>query len=288
MIVMRADTLGVCRGVRRALAIVEQAIAENPGVPVYTLGPLIHNPRVVEEFKTRGVYPIDDVSEAGEGIVIASAHGVGPEVVEECAARGVRVIDATCPDVRRIQRMVREYSTQGCHVLIVGDANHREVIGIRGWASGSSVIASVEEAGRIEVPEECIVVGQTTFKRAEYHAICAALKRRFPGLTVFDTSCASTETRQRSLISLAGRVEALLVVGGKDSANTRWLYQTALQTGKPSWHIEGAAEIPAELIRYGSVGISAGASTPDQVIDEVEESLLALSASGGSGAGSGA
>jgi 4-hydroxy-3-methylbut-2-enyl diphosphate reductase len=288
MIVLRADTLGVCRGVRRALAIVEQAIAENPGTPMYTLGPLIHNPRVVEEFKTRGVVPIDDVSQAREGLVIVSAHGIGPGLAEECESRGVRVIDATCPDVRRIQRMVREYSTQGCHVLIVGDENHREVIGIRGWAAGSSVVASVEEAERVELPAECIVVGQTTFKRAEYRAICEVLTRRRPGLTVFDTSCASTETRQRSLLSLSERVEALIVVGGKESANTRWLYQTALQTGKPSWHIEGAAEIPAELSGCGSVGISAGASTPDEVIDEVEESLLALPASGGPGARSGA
>lgn len=284
MIVLRADTLGVCRGVRRALAIVEQAIAENPGVPIYTLGPLIHNPRVVEEFRSRGVVPIENISQAREGIVIVSAHGIGPGLVEECGERGVRVIDATCPDVRRIQRMVREYAAGGCHVLIVGDANHREVIGIRGWAAGSSVIASVEEAERVELPAECIVVGQTTFKRAEYRAICEVIERRLPGITVFDTSCASTETRQRSLLSLAERVEALLVVGGRESANTRWLYQTALQTGKPSWHIEGAAEIPGELSRFGSVGISAGASTPDEVIDEVEESILALSASKGPGA----
>ncbi len=275
MIVKRADTLGVCMGVRRALAIVERALAENPGVPIYTLGPLIHNTRVVEEFRRRGVVPIEDVSGVRRGIVVIRAHGIGPRQREECERAGLRLIDATCPHVLKVHEIVRQHAARGFNAIIVGDADHGEVKGIRGYAGGSSVIASIAEARTVELPPRCIVVGQTTFKKAEYERICHILKLRKPDIVVFDTSCAATETRQESLLALAKEVDAILVVGGRHSANTCWLLQTALLTGRPSWHIEGAAEIPAEVSSYPIVGISAGASTPDAVIQEVEEALRA-------------
>jgi 4-hydroxy-3-methylbut-2-enyl diphosphate reductase len=274
MTVLRADTLGVCMGVSRALELVEKTLREDPKVPIYTLGPLIHNGRVVEEFRARGVVPIGDVSQAREGIVIIRAHGIMPSQRQEIEARGLRIVDATCPHVKRVQEKVRRYAAKGRHAVIVGDAGHGEVKGIRGYADGSSVVSSVEEAEKVDLPPGCIVVSQTTFKRIEYRRICGVLKRRFPDIGVFDTSCASTETRQESLIALAEKVDAILVIGGRQSANTRWLYQTALQTGKPAWQIEGASEIPPGISRYATVGLSAGASTPDVVIEEVERRLL--------------
>jgi 4-hydroxy-3-methylbut-2-enyl diphosphate reductase len=263
-------------GVRRALDIVEKTLRENPRVPVYTLGPLIHNGRVVEEFRARGVIPIEDVARASGGIVVIRAHGIGPGQKKEIESRGLRLIDATCPHVRRVQERVRRSAERGAHVVIVGDAGHGEVKGIRGYAGASTVLSTPEEAEIIELPSPCIVVSQTTFKRAEYGRICRVLESRRPDIEVFETSCESTETRQEGLLKLAEKVDAILVIGGKSSANTRWLYQTAVQTGKPSWHIEGAADIPRGIGRYAVAGISAGASTPDAVIEEVENRLRAL------------
>jgi 4-hydroxy-3-methylbut-2-enyl diphosphate reductase len=276
MIVRKAETLGVCKGVRRALAVVERALARGHEGGLYTLGPLIHNPRVVEDFRLRGVSVAEDIAGIREGTVIVSAHGIGPVVRERCRREGVRMIDATCPDVRRVQRLVADRSARGSHILIVGDAGHREVQGIRGFAAGSSVVSTEEEARDVELPGVCTVVGQTTFRRHEYDAICAILKERNPDIEVLDTSCSATETRQKSLLDLSRTVDALLVIGGKQSANTQWLFRTALQTGKPCWHIEGVEEIPADIASYPSVGISAGASTPDFVIEEVEKRLLAM------------
>ncbi len=276
MIVVRAETVGVCMGVRRALGIVDQALADNPGVPISTLGPLIHNPRVVEEYSARGVVPVDDPSQVREGIVVALAHGIGPAQREECGRRGLRLIDASCPHVLRIQQTVQDYSKRGFHVLIVGDEHHAEVAGIRAYTTASTVISQEEEAHTVKVPERCIVVSQTTFRQAEYDRICAILRRANPGIMVFDTSCSATEKRQEALLALASKVDALLVIGGKQSANTRWLYQAALTTGKPSWHIEGPEEIPLEITRYARVGVSAGASTPDAIIEEVEKRLTEL------------
>jgi 4-hydroxy-3-methylbut-2-enyl diphosphate reductase len=256
--------------------MVERTLIENPGIPIFTLGPLIHNPRVVDEFRKRGVTAVDDPSQAPQGIAVIRAHGIGPVEREECVKRGLRLVDATCPHVIKAQEIVRKHAADGFHAVIVGDAGHGEVLGLRGCAGSSSVISTAEEAEGILLPPKCFVVGQSTFKSAVYRGICGILLSRRPDIAVFDTICAATETRQESLRALAKRVDALLVVGGMQSANTRWLFRTALESGKPSWHIEGAADIPEEISQYASVGISAGASTPDVIIGEVETRLLAM------------
>lgn len=276
MVVVRADTMGVCMGVKRALDIVEDILAANPGTPVSTLGPLIHNRRVVDEFRARGVVPVEDLAEVREGIVVIRAHGIGPGQLALCRQKGLRCVDATCPHVKRIHEKVREYDAQGFHAIIVGDAVHGEVKGIRGYARSSSVIATVEEAETVALPSPSIVVSQTTFARTAYARIAAVLRRRDPGILVFETTCAATETRQQSVVRLAEGVEALLVIGGRESANTRWLFEAARATGRPSWQIEGAGDIPSEIRGFTRVGISAGASTPDSAVDEVETALLAL------------
>lgn len=276
MTVVRAEVLGVCMGVRRALSIVETTLAENPGTPVHTLGPLIHNPRTVEDLRRRGAVPVDGLMDVRGGIVVIRAHGVGPETLREIAARGLRLVDATCPHVLRVQRIVADGAARGCLAVIAGDAGHGEVQGIRAHAGRSVVVASVEEARAAELSAPALVVGQTTLPNKDYREIVAALKERDPQIEVHDTSCALTETRQESLKRLASQVDALLVIGGMESANTRWLHRTAQQTGKPAWHVEGVADIPAEVRRFASVGISAGASTPDAIIAEVEAALRAL------------
>jgi (E)-4-hydroxy-3-methyl-but-2-enyl pyrophosphate reductase len=274
MIVVRADTLGLCSGVRRALRLVEEALAENPGAPLYTLGPLIHNSRVVRELEGRGVRVVEDLSEVQAGIVVIRTHGIGPEQMRECGRPGVRCIDATCPKVRRIHETVAAFDAKGYSVIVVGDPAHGEVRGIRGHARRTEVVASSAEAEAVPVCALTLVVSQTTFPRDAYTVICETLKKRKPDIVVVNTSCAATETRRESLLRLARNVDALLVIGGMQSANTRWLHEAALATGKPAWRIEGASDLPEGIGSFSRVGISAGASTPDAIIDEVETALL--------------
>lgn len=267
--------MGVCMGVRRALAIVEDVLRESPGVPVFTLGPLIHNRRVVEEFRARGVVPVDDPSQASGGIVVIRAHGIGPAERAACGREGVRCVDATCPHVLRIHRTVAEHDARGFHALIVGDAGHGEVKGIRGYARRSTVISTEEEARAVALEPPAVVVSQTTFSRSAFARICAVLRARDPGIVVVDTTCQATEQRSQAVVRLAAEVDAILVIGGRESANTRWLHEAARGTGLPCWLIEGASEIPPDVARFARVGISAGASTPDAAVDEVERALLA-------------
>jgi 4-hydroxy-3-methylbut-2-enyl diphosphate reductase len=273
MTVIRAATLGTCRGVQRALAIVERTLAEHPGEPVHTLGPLIHNPRVVEEYRRRGVVPVGSLSEVVRGIVIIRAHGIGPGERRECAREGVICVDATCPDVLRVQDLVRDHAARGNGVVIVGDPSHVEVKGIRGYAPGSIVVSTDDEAEAATITGPCIAVGQTTFPRERFRRIADILRRKIPGLQVHETCCPATERRQQSLVDLARKVEAIVVVGGKESANTRWLHQAAVATGRPAWHVEGASDLPPDIGRFRTVGISAGASTPESLIAEVEAAL---------------
>lgn len=275
MTVIRASTLGTCRGVQRALALVEQTLAEHPGEPVYTLGPLIHNPRVVEEYRRRGVVPVGSLSDVERGIVVIRAHGIGPEERRQCGREGVTCVDATCPDVLRVQELVRDRAARGDGVVIVGDPTHVEVRGIRGYAPDSVVVSTEAEADSVGIAGPCIAVGQTTFPRDRYLRIAGILRSRIPGLEVHETSCPATERRQQSLVELARKVDAIVVVGGKESANTRWLHQVAVSTGRPAWHVEGADDLPPDIGRFAAVGISAGASTPESLIAEVEAALAA-------------
>lgn len=276
MTVVRAATLGTCRGVQRALAIVERTLADRPGEPVYTLGPLIHNSRVVEEYRRRGVVPVGSLDEVERGIVIIRAHGIGPEERRACERTGVTCVDATCPDVLKVQDLVRVHAARGDGVVIVGDPAHVEVRGIRGYAPAAVVVSSEADAEAVDLRAPCIAVGQTTFPRDRFLRIARILGRRIPALAVHETSCPATERRQQSLVDLASRVEAIVVVGGRESANTRWLHQVAVATGRPAWLVEGAADLPEDIGRYRTVGLSAGASTPESLIAEVETALAAL------------
>lgn len=273
MIVIRAATLGTCRGVQRALAIVEHTLAEHPGEPVYTLGPLIHNPRVVEEYRRRGAVPVASLSDVERGIVVIRAHGIGPDERRRCGREGVTCVDATCPDVLRVQELVRDHAARGVGVVVVGDPSHVEVRAVRGYAPDSVVVSTESEAEAVTFPGPCIAVGQTTFPRDRYLRIAEVLRRCIPGLEVHETSCPATERRQQSLVELARKVEAIVVVGGKESANTRWLHQVAIATGRPAWHVEGADDLPPDIGAFSTVGISAGASTPESIIAEVEAAL---------------
>ncbi len=264
-------------GVEKALNRVEQLRKEHPGQPIATIGPLIHNSRVLAYLAEKGIEVVSSPEEFSRGLAVIRAHGLPPEERRRYETEGVEVVDATCPRVIASQKRVAKSSSRGRFVVLVGDPRHGEIQGLAGFVDksgpGYAVASSPEEAAALTLPGDTLVIAQTTIKQEEYDAVVEVLRRQKVALEVARSICPATRNRQSALKALAEKVDALLIIGGKNSANTTALYTTAAATGKPSWHIEGAGDIPDEVRRYDRVGLSAGASTPDWIIAEVEASL---------------
>ncbi len=261
---------GFCMGVRRAVQAAE-ALAGS-GVPACTLGELIHNPQVVEELRSRGIPPVESAAEAAGRRVLIRSHGVTPAVLRELAEAGCAVEDLTCPFVDRLHHIVREASEDGSPVIVVGERSHPEVEGTVGWAAGETrVVATPEEALALPRMERATVCSQTTFPPSAWTAIVEALRTRVEHLTERCTICSATETRQQEARELAARSDAVIVVGGRHSANTRKLYATCSAICPRTILVECAAEIPPAFANIHSdrIGITAGASTPDGLLKEV-------------------
>jgi 4-hydroxy-3-methylbut-2-enyl diphosphate reductase len=280
--VKRAAVLGRCMGVRRAVGLAQDTAARERGV-VYTLGPLIHNPQAVEELAEQGIIALseselesrdaDGASRVAGKTVVIRAHGVPPGLRGRLLSLGARIVDATCPRVLASQARARDFALRGYSVVIAGDAGHGEVTGIAGYAPGAVVVGGPEEARAARLAPPVALIAQTTIKREEYEAIRDALVLRFPGLEVIDSICPCTAERLGALEALAAEVDAIVVVGGRNSANTARLHSSALALGKAAWLVETAAELPKEAFGYGRIGLTAGASTPESLIDEVEAAL---------------
>jgi 4-hydroxy-3-methylbut-2-enyl diphosphate reductase len=290
MKVIRARVYGYCMGVRRA---VDTAISEAKSLGaggIFTMGPLIHNPQALDSLRSLGVGVLDErnLPERLDGAtVVIRAHGVPPQLVTSLSQRGARVVDATCPRVRSSQRRAAAYSERGFSVFLAGERAHGEVVGVASYAKDCIVVASGEEAreaaGRLfaESPSaKTVLIGQTTLTAEEYASIAREIERFFPALETIDSICPATSDRQAALDELCAEADAVVVVGGRTSANTRRLYSAAVQRGKPAWHVESpdelTGEVAAELGAFSVVGLTAGASTPDEVIVAVEKRLLSL------------
>ena len=281
MKIIRASVLGFCFGVRRAVELAEKALAENPGKKVYSLGPLIHNENALKALGEKGLHILDESEIEGleqGSVVIIRAHGVAPSVTDALEKRGCVIIDATCPRVKASQKMVERYSSQNDYVVLTGDRNHGEVIGIAGYAGENfSQIQDFEEAKNFEISgsegvseKNVILLSQTTYSPKEFEKIENLFRQKFHNIAVMNTICPATNERQQALLELCQQVEGVLVVGGKNSANTKRLYQTAAANCKLAAHIQSASEIPEEFFALDKVGITAGASTPDSIIKDVE------------------
>ncbi len=271
--VLRADTMGFCMGVKRALDIIITYLDKNPDKLVMTLGPLIHNGSVLADLEKRGVRIASD-AESAEGTVVIRAHGIAPGLRKRLIDKGVNLIDATCPRVIRSQKAVEEFSREGGHVVLVGDRDHGEVTAVAGCADSCDIIQTVEQAKQLYLPENTLVISQTTVRKDEYDRICRILLRKNPGIKIIDSICPATQARQDSAAVLADKVDAVVIIGGKNSANTKRLYLTVKASGKPCWHIEDTDDLPAGIFQYGRIGLSAGASTPDIIINAVENMIL--------------
>jgi len=287
MRILLAETLGFCFGVQRAVDMIEKAARQNaPGkTPIYMLGKLVHNRQVVERLASLGARLVTSLAEVPDNsVAVISTHGVGPDIIDQAAQRGIALIDATCPFVRRIHRTVAQMAKDGFTIFVFGDAGHKEVQGILAWARGKAT--AIQSATEVETRARKIgLVAQTTQNIQAYRQIIQEIAGRYIGkiaeLRVADTICDATAQRQAAARKLARQVDVMLVVGGTDSANTRRLAELCLAAGTPTYAIEEAAQIdPSWLAGKENVGITAGASTPDWVIKEVVERLQSLSESG--------
>src|SRR6266480_4616805 len=248
MQIIRASEMGFCFGVRRAVEIMEEAVRDRGAL--VSLGSVVHNPQVVENLRREGLEVITDVSQAGTNPVAITAHGVGPEVMADLEASGVEIIDTTCPIVTRSQQWAKRLSDEGFAVVIFGDPNHKEVRGVQGWATGRiMVVASEEEVGPLpeDFPSRVGVLSQTTETEARFASFVKKLFEvnldRISELRVLNTLCHATTAQQAATMHLAGQVSLMIVVGGRDSANTRHLAVVSRDEGVETHHIETADEI---------------------------------------------
>ncbi len=281
MKVILAKSAGFCMGVKRAVETTLDVIGkEDRGVA--TFGPLIHNPQVLGLLEERGVRVLQDIPAKEKGTVIIRAHGIPPIQKERLQQAGATVKDATCPHVVRVQVIIKKYRQQGYGTVIIGDRNHAEVEGLIGFAgSRGRVVSRPEDVATLDITEPYIIVSQTTQDEASFAELAAMVLARFPGGRVFKTICDATHQRQSEVRSLARQVEAMVVVGGKTSANTRRLAEIAESMGCRVFLVETEDELDvAALSAYECVGVTAGASTPTWMINRVVTLLEAIPGKG--------
>lgn len=274
MDILIVEESGFCFGVRRALEMAHDAIACEQLTA--TLGPLIHNPQVVEQLYEQGVRVVEDIAELQRGdTVILRTHGCSPDVHDQARERGVTVLDATCPFVTRAQREAQRLSDEAWQVLILGEPEHPEARSIREHTGGRAVIvAGTHDLDNIKLTDRIAVVCQTTQRIGDLNALVAALLPHVRALTVSNTICDATTQRQDASLAVAGQVDAMIVVGGYHSANTTRLAQICSEVNSRTHHIERAHELqPQWVAGADSVGITAGASTPESAIEDVHNAL---------------
>ncbi len=272
-----AKRAGHCFGVKAAIQKAFET-ARKYQTQVYTLGPIIHNPQVVQELEKAGVKAVKNLSELTQGVIIIRSHGVSPEVIEDAKGRGLTVVNATCPFVQRAQNLAQELVKEGYDLVLVGDADHPEVEGIVGTVKGAATVVS---DARIvtELPEKKRygVIAQTTQSLENLQAVVSALLTRTHALKVFNTICNATTDLQAETRLLAGRVDAMLVVGGRNSANTTRLAVICRETGIPTYQIETGDELQNEwLAGISRIGVTAGTSTPEWIIQSIVQRLKNL------------
>jgi len=269
MEIIRAKYSGFCFGVDKA---VKTAFELDYDGNVYTLGELIHNQDVIDELEKKGIRAIEDIGKLKEGdCVIIRAHGVGKKTCEDLKNLNVKVLDATCPYVKRIHEIVKKEHEDGNQIIIVGNPQHPEVIGINGWCEGKAFIVADEKDAEAlpSSDKKAVVVAQTTFKRAKYEDICEVLKKKFAFVIKFDTICNATVQRQSEADSLSRKVDMMIVIGGRNSSNTQKLYEICKENCSQTYLIENKDELPPIDKKVRRAGITAGASTPEMVIKEV-------------------
>jgi len=262
-------------GVKRAVDIVLEIARHKGDKEVYTYGPLIHNPQTVELLKKRGIVPVDSLDRIRDGIIVIRAHGISPREKEKIREKGLEIVDATCPRVARVQAIIKKHAALGYSIIIVGDKEHPEVASLLGYSSDRGVVVNdKKDVGHLPRYDKVCVVAQTTQDSVGYKEIAEEITRKFPGARVFDTICDSTEKRQAEIKELASEMDGIIIVGGRNSANTQRLATISKECGTRTCHIETAEELDGmDLGECENIGVSAGASTPNWITEGVIDFL---------------
>jgi (E)-4-hydroxy-3-methyl-but-2-enyl pyrophosphate reductase len=277
MQVIRAKSGGFCWGVRRAVDKVTQLAAQADGEPIYTDGPLIHNDQMIHDLEQRGITATDHPESATGHTLVVRAHGIAPARRATLKQLDLTLQDATCPDVAKIHAAIKQHVNKGYQIIIYGDQGHAEVTGLAGYAGDHGhVVSTIADVDALPPMAKVALVAQTTQLPPDYAALADAVTARYPDATILDTICNSTKHRLMELTDLAQKVDAFIVVGGAHSANTVRLFQVAAKL-KPAHHIQTASQLdPTWFTNLHTIGLTAGASTPDFIIDEVQSALEQL------------
>ena len=277
MEVIRAKSAGFCFGVKRAVDTVYEQVEKQMGKQIYTYGPIIHNEEVVKDMEAHGVKVLrgeEELKGLEEGLVIIRSHGVPKRSCDLMDEKGIEYVDATCPFVKRIHKIVAEESKKGSRIIIIGNPDHPEVEGIRGWAGENvTVIKNAEEAEKFEntTSERICIVSQTTYNYNKFQYIVEIFEKKGYNDSVVNTICNATEERQRSAKAIAAEADVMIVIGGKHSSNSRKLYEICQRECEHTYFIQTLDDLHLDLPKaVRLVGITAGASTPNKLIEEVQ------------------
>ena len=281
MSVELAKTAGFCFGVKRAVDTVYQQIEQYRGEKIFTYGPIIHNEEVIKDLRSHGVEVLNDEEElktADADVVVIRSHGVAKYIYDIMEERGITCVDATCPFVKKIHKIVAEKSAEGSYIVIVGNGEHPEVQGIRGWAGEQvTVVQTPEDAERFELPDKdqkVCIVSQTTFNYNKFKELVEIISKKRYDIVVLNTICNATKERQTEARQIAARVDAMVVIGDKRSSNTQKLFEICKEECLNTYYIQTLDDLDINQLRsVESVGITAGASTPNKIIEEVQNNV---------------
>ena len=276
-----AKTAGFCFGVKRAVDTVYQQIEQYRGEKIFTYGPIIHNEEVIKDLRSHGVEVLNDEEElktADADVVVIRSHGVAKYIYDIMEERGITCVDATCPFVKKIHKIVAEKSAEGSYIVIVGNGEHPEVQGIRGWAGEQvTVVQTPEDAERFELPDKdqkVCIVAQTTFNYNKFKELVEIISKKRYDIVVLNTICNATKERQTEARQIAARVDAMVVIGDKRSSNTQKLFEICKEECLNTYYIQTLGDLNMNQLRsVESVGITAGASTPNKIIEEVQNNV---------------
>ena len=270
-----AKSAGFCFGVQRAVDSVYKELEENSG-KIYTFGPIIHNEQVVEDLNKRGIEVIDTVEQLKkikEGTVVIRSHGVAKEIYDILEQQKLKMVDATCPFVKKIHNIVLDESNNGKTIIIIGNDNHPEVEGIKGWGNGEVIVINKEEQiEKLSLPEQtkACIVSQTTFNHNKFKYLVEIIRKKGYDITVVNTICNATHVRQVEAQKISSKVDGMIVIGGKNSSNTQKLYDICRNECENTFYVQTVKDLNLhELKSLKSIGITAGASTPKNIIEEV-------------------
>lgn len=272
-----AKTAGFCWGVKRAIDKVLE-LRNATDASIQTFGPLIHNPQILERLDSQGIRTSNKLDDISSEIVVVRTHGIPPEERNRLKEKSAQIVDTTCPDVAKIHARIKRCVINGQHVIIAGHPGHPEIKGLMGYAGERGhLVEAVEDVEKLPPMEKVALVSQSTFNKTDFANITAAVLARFPGAEVFNTICDATHDRQDEVRQLAREVEVMIVIGGRDSSNTKRLAEVSGEMGTRTFHIETELELDRAMFDgVETVGVTAGASTPDWIIERVVERIAEI------------